>query len=367
MKSRDCITVTISPNLEDNTGHGAEEDRHLHRENYDINKNLENTNTQNDKSYRDEHLDEFSTKDDNFESKQGSHSGGENDSLSASKHGEKYKVQRSDFKSKSYKRHGKRSHTRPPKPKLFSRSSTSLERREKHIKKHKAVSEERRQFVLSSTHPEVETDNVKDEPIPTTSRMDNAQITESLLEFDWMTKEFSFTDVIAPLDPIPPSPRDEIIYDESLSQQPEPVLEIHDIGEMSNSCDHELSAEGCKSALRNERKSIEEEIHRKCVELDALMGQIQAVKRQRRRRNRKYELRKNDGRTYADGDPFVPSFVNIYPIERRKRPAKPIRNALLIRAAMKAAWSGVLSSCCGRGCWATWSWVNIHNVLSDYE
>ena len=111
-----------------------------------------------------------------------------------------------------------------------------------------------------------------------------------------------------------------------------------------------------------ERKEIEEEIKRKFAELEELMDKIQNVQYHKRRR-RHSKRRHNSGYDVNS----VSSFVNIIPTERERRLAKPIRNALLIRSAMKKAWKGSLASCCGMGCWAHWKWVNLRHVMSDYE
>lgn len=165
-----------------------------------------------------------------------------------------------------------------------------------------------------------------------------------------MTKDLCFCDEIGFADDHRSEPeRDKEEFLDSLSQTETPLQVIH---------------EKPKDTL-HERFLIEEEIKRKYKELDELLEQINDAKRLRRRR-RKYQLRKYDKN--GDGsDDWGPSYVNIQPIKRRKRSAQPIRNAVLMRSAMKNACKGILGSCCGKGCWAKWQWVNLGHVISDYE
>ena len=109
----------------------------------------------------------------------------------------------------------------------------------------------------------------------------------------------------------------------------------------------------------SERSAIEAQIKDKCRELFKIMDKINS---KRLRRSRRLQRLQDE-----ECDDVIPMYVNIHPIRRRRRTAQPIRNALLVRSSMKKAWKGALGSCCGKGCWATWQWMNMKRVMNDYE
>ena len=264
-----------------------------------------------------------------------------------------------DHKRKVYKKSKKQLRGKPPKPKQFY-SSESLfpENRKQKPHQHKPI------------HECVGLNNVKDEvsvnPVPSTSH-DIGEETHGTPDFTWLTNDLSFQDAALPVDNEMEAIDCE--HNFSLSQPPEPQYvpwQTYVTDKDGGVTSDVRQTHAVPFDINAERLTIEEEIRQKYAEIDNLLQQINEAKQTRRRR-RKYQLRKYDAQKYTDGDEWTPSYVNINPIKRQKRPAQPIIKALLTRTAMKAAWNGVLGSCCGRGCWATWKWINLRNVMADYE
>lgn len=178
---------------------------------------------------------------------------------------------------------------------------------------------------------------------------------EEMHDFTWLTTELKFSDITdtfgsevsAPIDKTISSPEPE------LSQRKAPSSSFQKV---------QINSE----STLDERALIEQSIQEKYAEMDVLLKKIHS-KRHRSRRRRKYCLRKYDSAGSDECGPWISGSVNIYPIKREKRCAKPIREALLVRTAMRKAWKGLLGSCCGKGCWATWRWISLRGVISDYE
>ena len=128
-------------------------------------------------------------------------------------------------------------------------------------------------------------------------------------------------------------------------------------------CSVSCTTSHVENEYTNDRTLIEAEIRRKCNEIIKLKDQIRAGRLQRKN----YQLRKYDIDLKGGSACDNPYYINVYPIKRKKRSAQPIRNALLIRLAMLKMCKGMLGSCCGRGCWASWDWVDLKKVMSDYH
>lgn len=191
--------------------------------------------------------------------------------------------------------------------------------------------------------------------IGASKQYDEKQNEDLSLDFSWLTKDFQLQSV------------DECftcdVSKDSCQNEPEQGLSQYTVTLSSGS---ETDVMKLDSDLQYERSCIEEEIRQKYAELNAILKQIHSRRTDQKRR-RKAKAKKNEVNGELGSDQLVPSYVNICPIRRRKRSAQPIRNALLVRTAMCKAWKGMLGSCCGKGCWATWKWVNLRRVISDYE
>ena len=179
---------------------------------------------------------------------------------------------------------------------------------------------------------------------------------DDMPDFTWLTKDFKFTDITNTFG-------GESIVSDSCTEiaEKEPGL-----SQRPDTSSQSVGVYDPVKYIQDDRATIEQEIQDKYAEIDVLISKINA-KQQRLRRRRKYQLRKYDNANMDDHDQWLPPYVNICPIRRSKRCAQPIRNALLVRTAMRKACKGVLGSCCGKGCWATWKWVNLKRVISDYE
>ncbi|KAL4240833.1 hypothetical protein ACF0H5_001621 [Mactra antiquata] len=171
------------------------------------------------------------------------------------------------------------------------------------------------------------------------------------LDFSWLTKDFqvqcandSSTRGVK-FDPFENGP------EQSLSQR-------------SSFQSTNLKLSTSESNWKDERRCIEEEIRQKYAEINVMLKQMHS---KRRKRRKKMQLKNNDVAEEIQINQWDHPKSNICPIKRQKRSAQPIRNALLVRTAMRKAWKGILGSCCGKGCWATWKWVNLRGVMSDYE
>lgn len=179
---------------------------------------------------------------------------------------------------------------------------------------------------------------------------------DDMPDFTWLTKDFKFTDITNTF-----GAEGNVAESFSAVADKEPGLSQRK--ELSK---HSLALYDTEKCIQDDRLAIEQEIQDKYAEIDVLICKIKA-KRQRSRRRRKYQLRKYDNINMDDSEEWLSPYVNICPIKRSKRCAQPIRNAVLVRSAMRKACKGLLGSCCGKGCWASWKWVNLRGVISDYE
>lgn len=179
---------------------------------------------------------------------------------------------------------------------------------------------------------------------------------EEMADFTWLTTEFKFSDITDTFE-------SEAVATASSTNitSRESELSQRDASSPSFTCTINEPTD-----RKDERALIEQEIQEKYAEMDALFEKINS-KRHRSKRKRKYHLRKYDSKDSGEDNAWISTSVNIYPIKREKRCAQSIREALLVRTAMKKAWKGVLGSCCGKGCWATWKWISLRGVISDYE
>ncbi|XP_045214097.2 uncharacterized protein LOC123564516 [Mercenaria mercenaria] len=175
---------------------------------------------------------------------------------------------------------------------------------------------------------------------------------EDMPDFSWLTKEFKFSDITNTFD------SESAVTEISA---PEPGLSQRELTSANLPGVYDPA-----KYKQDERSTIEQEIQEKYAEIDVLLGKLNA-KRQRSKRRRKYHLRKYDSLCSGESGQWTSSYVNICPIKRNKRCAQPIRDALLVRSAMRKTWKGLLGSCCGKGCWASWKWVSLRCVISDYE
>ena len=121
---------------------------------------------------------------------------------------------------------------------------------------------------------------------------------------------------------------------------------------------YKTDAERIKEKSKQRHKDVEKRIRRHIEEIEHKM---KVLKRKERRKRKRCTYCRHSG-DIADFQPQL----NIKPIQRSKRLAEPIRHAILKRHALRSAWAGFKGSCCGKGCWSRWKWVNIKRVLSDY-
>ena len=120
----------------------------------------------------------------------------------------------------------------------------------------------------------------------------------------------------------------------------------------------QTDAECIKERSKRRHKDVEERIKKHIEEIER---QMKVLKRKGQRKRKRCTYCKHS----RDDLDFQPQ-LSIKPIERSKRLAEPIRHAILKRHALRSAWAGFKGSCCGKGCWSRWKWVNIKRVLSDY-
>ena len=120
----------------------------------------------------------------------------------------------------------------------------------------------------------------------------------------------------------------------------------------------QTDAECIKERSKRRHKDVEDRIKKHIEEIER---QMKVLKRKGQRKRKRCTYCKHS----KDDLDFQPQ-LSIKPIERSKRLAEPIRHAILKRHALRSAWAGFKGSCCGKGCWSRWKWVNIKRVLSDY-
>ena len=116
-----------------------------------------------------------------------------------------------------------------------------------------------------------------------------------------------------------------------------------------------------KHYRKRQRKDIERKIKRHIEEIERKM----AILKYKEQRKRKRLTKCKKAGTVSTVDEPLPR-INIHPIKRSKRLAQPLRCAVLKRHTLKNAWRGCRGSCCGKGCWSRWAWVNLKRVISEY-
>ena len=109
-------------------------------------------------------------------------------------------------------------------------------------------------------------------------------------------------------------------------------------------------------------KDIERRIKRHIEEIEHKMAILKSKEQKKRKRSTK--CKKSTTKKTEHCEPLPK--MKIHPIKRTKRLAQPIRCAVLKRHTLKNALRGWKGSCCGKGCWSRWAWVNMKRVLSDY-
>lgn len=177
---------------------------------------------------------------------------------------------------------------------------------------------------------------------------------EEMPDLSWLTDEITFTEIdLLPSNECTATDSNIELSSSELSQR------------TSHTAEQRVVIENATND-QDERAILQEKIRKKCIELEAMIGTTNA-KKHRNKRRRNYQLRKYDNTEMCGSDELMPRYVNVRSIIRTRRSAQPIREALLVRTAMNKAWKGLLGSCCGKGCWATWKWINLRRVISDYE
>ena len=121
---------------------------------------------------------------------------------------------------------------------------------------------------------------------------------------------------------------------------------------------HSNSYSSLKFRRKDRHKDIEAHIKKHIMEIQRKMALLKQRENKKRKRYTKC-INSNTANSPVKQ-------LQIQPIKRSKRLAEPIRCAILKRRALRNAWQGCRGSCCGKGCWAKWGWVNIKRVLSDY-
>ena len=126
-----------------------------------------------------------------------------------------------------------------------------------------------------------------------------------------------------------------------------------------NECENiTIDAKRIKERSKYRRTDMEERIRKHIEEIER---KITVLKHKGERKRKRCTQCK-----HSSHEPNLQPSLNIEPIQRSKRLAEPIRHAILKRHALRSAWAGFNGSCCGKGCWSKWKWVNIKRVLSDY-